>query len=176
MASIEGVQFKGRWRAGDEKLFEWLKSFVHGQQSDVIRLALYILAGARPDDLPGELRPLLAVIGWPGEASPGPSLPTETGNLARVLADAIDRMGDKIAGAVTPANPTMIRPGYSTPPVLEHAALTEGSGLDMSRPRSKRTIPQAASPATPPEVWTEEHERAARETLIRSINNYGKGQ
>jgi len=172
--SIEGKQFKSRWRNGDEAVCKWLSEFQHGQQADVIRLALYLLAGADFEDLPRELQFLTGSENLPSSlhVSSSGHAATDTVVLADVLAGAIEQMGDKLSAALAP-NPTPAREAIPPPglPLLRRDATTS-SGIDMSGPRP-RTAPRTTDTPTLAAPFDAEQ---ARRTLVSSINAFGKGE
>jgi len=166
---------------------------------------MYLLAGARFDDLPSELQLLHKMIGVPerGKSEQPADIVDRLMQLqerqidhqaqtARDFAQALDRqahaletLGDKIAGAVTPVNPTMLPAsrGRESPPAFgvisrdeNEPGPTTSGGLNMDRPRPARAAPQVVRPETLPEVWTDEMAQDAARLLVSSVNNYGRGK
>lgn len=85
--------------------------------------------------------------------------------LGAVLAEAIDRLGDKLAERLT------LPPARSLPSLP--AAESPSGGIDMNAPRrtlSKRPV----APAEQPAVAFDEAD--ARQRLVASINGFGKAK
>ena len=169
--SIDGKQFKSRWRSGDESICEWMAQFRHGQQADVIRLALYLLAGARHENLPRDLQLLTE-----SENLPDSIRVESSGNASVTVVNDMTPIADALRElkAVLVANPTPAR-AVSSPPglPLPQRSETISGGIDMSGPRPQRA-PRVSAVA--PEQVAPFDAEACRRQLVNSINAFGKGE
>lgn len=163
----------------DDTVNDWLQQYADRVRlNDVMRLALWFVAGFTPDDLPDDLYATLGLLQHdPTQAGQGVAV--KDNGLANVLSrmvDTQDRTNDILEGlpdAFAAANPTH-RPSNATiTSGRDTSRATEGSGIDMSAPKPRKRLPRkpSTSPEDLPELTDEEKVMYAKR-MAQSIFNF----
>lgn len=165
----------------DAALIAWLDRFAQEyKQSDVIRLALYHLAGIQtPPDLQNVLPPADAPrqlpLSEPAQPETADTSASEAFNA--ILAELAELR--ELVGVAATRDPVPVDAGghQDQPPVGDAPGVRPSSGIDMSGPRRRKRPPRPATqpPPTLPEVDDPPFDpEATARIFVESVKGYGR--